>query len=100
MADYIERKAAIKAFEYGDPDVVEEYDSWDCGCEFGFSHTNIRTILQSVPAVDVAPVVHGCWKRTIDGHWECSNCGAHENSHTAIKGYYCWRCGTKMDLEN
>lgn len=51
--------------------------------------------------VDVAPVVHGRWieKTVPEGrrYFECSNCGAHENKHTAIKGYYCWRCGAKMD---
>ena len=51
--------------------------------------------------VDVAPVVHGRWieksapARKI--YFECSHCGAQENKHTAIKGYYCWRCGAKMD---
>lgn len=52
-------------------------------------------------AADVAPVVHGRWieksapARKI--YFECSHCGAQENKHTAIKGYYCWRCGAKMD---
>lgn len=50
---------------------------------------------------DVAPVAHGRWieKTVPEGcrYFECSNCGAHENKHTAIKGYYCWRCGAKMD---
>mgnify|MGYP004564175643 CR=1 FL=1 len=47
------------------------------------------------------PVVHGRWieksapARKI--YFECSHCGAQENKHTAIKGYYCWRCGAKMD---
>ena len=50
---------------------------------------------------DVATVRHGRWieksapARKI--YFECSQCGAHENKHTAIKGYYCWRCGAKMD---
>ena len=50
--------------------------------------------------VDVAPVVHGRWIEksapAIKTYFECSHCGAHENKHTAIKGYYCWRCGAKM----
>ena len=50
---------------------------------------------------DWVPVVHGRWieKTVPEGcrYFECSNCGAHENRHTAIKGYYCWRCGAKMD---
>ena len=51
--------------------------------------------------VDVAPVVHGRWIEksapAIKTYFECSHCGAQENKHTAIKGYYCWRCGAKMD---
>lgn len=53
------------------------------------------------PTVDAAPVVHARWieksapARKI--YFECSHCGAQENKHTAIKGYYCWRCGARMD---
>lgn len=57
--------------------------------------------LKKIPTADVAPVRHGRWieKTVPEGcrYFECSNCGAHENRHTAIKGYYCWRCGAKMD---
>lgn len=56
--------------------------------------------VEDAPAADVAPVVHGYWiekKSAVGRYFECSNCGAHENKHTAIKGYYCWRCGAKMD---
>lgn len=60
----------------------------------------IRTIPDGT-IIDVAPVVHGRWieksapARKI--YFECSHCGAQENKHTAIKWYYCWRCGAKMD---
>lgn len=60
----------------------------------------IRTIPDGT-IIDVDPVVHGRWieksapERKI--YFECSHCGAQENKHTAIKGYYCWRCGAKMD---
>ena len=56
-----------------------------------------------VRPADVAPVVHGYWiekKSAVGRYFECSNCGAQENKHTAIKGYYCWRCGAKMDKRN
>ena len=68
----------------------EKYDAWD----------EIIDALENVPTADVAPVVHGRWiekKTAVGRYFECSNCGAHENKHTAIKGYYCWRCGAKMD---
>lgn len=53
--------------------------------------------------VEYAPVVHGRWiekTATVGKYFECSHCGAHENKHTAIKGYYCWRCGAKMERVN
>lgn len=60
-----------------------------------------KRVIAEMPAADVAPVVHGRWieksSPAIKIYFECSHCGAHENKHTAIKGYYCWRCGTKMD---
>lgn len=58
-------------------------------------------LIEKAPTVDAVPVVHGRWieksapARKI--YFECSHCGAQENKHTAIKGYYCWRCGAKMD---
>lgn len=99
MADYIERTAAIEAFEDGDPDIVEEYDGWDCGCEFGFSRTNIRTILQSVPTADVAPVIHGHWIRR-GSSWYCSYCDKGYRitcgSVAANNHHFCPNCGAKM----
>lgn len=58
-------------------------------------------LLEKAPTVDAVPVVHGRWiEKTapaVHKYYECSNCGAHENKHTAIKGRYCWQCGAKMD---
>ena len=94
MDEYIEREAAIKAIEKADYTLIAN-DADDCKADY------LREIIESVPAADVAPVVHGRWieKTVPEGcrYFECSNCGAHENRHTAIKGYYCWRCGAKMD---
>lgn len=61
----------------------------------------VLRMIEDAPTADVAPVVHGRWieksapARKI--YFECSHCGAQENKHTAINGYYCWRCGAKMD---
>lgn len=84
MVEYIDREAANLAL-----------------AEKGFDWDKAKQALASVQAADVAPVVHGRWiEKTVPEecrYFECSNCGAHENRHTAIKGYYCWRCGAKMD---
>lgn len=44
---------------------------------------------------DVAPVVHGRWKRYGRNLGECSNCGEIVN----IRYNYCPNCGARMDLE-
>ena len=88
MTEYIERDALI--------DAMQAYQ-YDAGKD-GFA---IMALIGIQPAADVAPVVHGRWieksapARKI--YFECSHCGAQENKHTAIKGYYCWRCGARMD---
>ena len=85
MAEYIDR---------------EEYCEKHCRCSNEHCDKESCPIWKA-PAADVAPVVHARWieksapARKI--YFECSHCGAQENKHTAIKGYYCWRCGAKMD---
>lgn len=91
MAEYIEREALIE-----DLDKAAKH-----GGMGAIIAQTLQRYVQRVPAADVAPVVHGRWieksapARKI--YFECSHCGAQENKHTAIKGYYCWRCGAKMD---
>lgn len=95
MPEYIERRALMVALceeIVGDGDYYSGKDAMQ---------DQIRDMVSQFPQADVAPVAHGRWieKTAPEGcrYFECSNCGAHENRHTAIKGYYCWRCGAKMD---
>lgn len=57
MAEYIEREALREAFDNADADIVEEYG--DGYCDWGFGRKNVLEVINSVPAADVAPVVHG-----------------------------------------
>lgn len=57
MAEYIEREKLEKAFDDADPDVCESYP--DGYSDWGFGRKNIRDVIRSVPAADVAPVVQG-----------------------------------------
>lgn len=87
MAEYIERESAIEAIMSDPPDA--HYPSWYID--------RIKTL----SAADVVEVRHGRWiEKTAHvrhSYFECSNCGAHENKHTAIKGRFCWSCGAIMD---
>ena len=92
MADYIDRDAVISEIERREALMVGDKR---------ISVDAMKSFIKNRPAVDVAPIVHGRWIEksapAIKIYFECSHCGAHENKHTAIKGYYCWRCGAKMD---
>ena len=93
MAEYIERSAGVS--------ILRAKANMAVLMDAAPYFEKAAQMLEKLPAADVAPVVHGQWieksapARKI--YFECSNCGAKENKHTAIKGYYCWRCGAKMD---
>lgn len=92
MAEYIERERLKQAIA---EDALIALSDWDSSLM-----DLIMLEIEEIPAVDVAPVVHGRWIEKmvpVGIYFECSKCGAHENKHTAIKGKYCWRCGAKMD---
>lgn len=64
--------------------------------------------IKSIPAADVAPVVHGRWIwHEQDFEYECSACKCRFNyfntygifDHSFENGDYCPNCGAKMDLE-
>lgn len=78
MNDYISRKAALKAFENADADVMEDYG--DGTSDWGFGRENIREILNSVPTADAVPVVRcrECIHHYIDeyGFPACAESGA------------------------
>ena len=81
MAEYIEREAVIDLItrRYENPEICTQE-------------------INSIPAADVAPVVHGQW---VDG--KCSNCGVDiptDDAHDAIfetECRFCYYWGAKMD---
>lgn len=93
MAEYITKEAAIEAFEWGDADVIEDYGD---GCDFGFSRGAIKSGINSIPAADVAPVVHAQWIEDGSGIIICPEC---KRGYNLIAKYthYCPNCGAKMD---
>ena len=98
MAEYVEREAIMEF-----PIRKDHCDKEHANEHFIFGVESVLEYVENLPSADVAPVVHGRWlekKSAVGRYFECSNCGAHENKHTAIKGYYCWRCGAKMDIQD
>lgn len=102
MDGYISRQAAIEALD-------KEYrygaDIDRCGLATALDE------IESIPAADVVPVVHGKWedkevihKRCIE-EWQSARCSACGKYHTTPYMYYfddfkfCPNCGAKMDGE-
>lgn len=89
MAEYITKEAAIEVFEWGDADVIEDYGD---GCDFGFSRGAIKSAINTIPAAEVAPVVHGRWIKGPSNPY-CSECFVECRDETP----FCPNCGAKMD---
>lgn len=104
MTEYVERKKLEETFDNADPDVCES--NFNGYSEWGFGRENVRNVIKSVPAADVAPVVHGHW---IHSRYEdcseqfelvkCSQCSheAYAIAFYVLNGNYCPNCGAKMD---
>ena len=75
-----------------------KYELWPLGplCE-PLMVVRKKTV-DSIPAADVAPVVHGRWERTPDGAAKCTACKRKMNP--SQYGYaFCGLCGAIMDGE-
>lgn len=94
MDEYITKEAAINAVENAPIELFQS--EWE----------EIEEAINTAPAADVMPVVHGKWIRP---HWrnsnyccDCSECGGeamHREYQWNKKGIYpiCPNCGAKMD---
>ena len=83
MAEYIKRSAAIEAAKH----------AWEKGLE-------PSQYIETLPAADAAPVVHGRWAHLGGDEWCCSVCGfvlTTEGSWDKPTKKYCEDCGAKMD---
>ena len=107
MSDLILRAAAIEAFD--DERVDRNYGD--------VSPESVIEVIESSPAVDAAPVVHGRWVKVPgyatpggDPVWRCSECGKGVHVYGIEHGTYgaevadgqwvsCPNCGARMDGE-
>lgn len=78
MDEYIKRKTVIDLItrRYENPEICTQE-------------------INSIPAADVAPVVHGRWVFGGDGCVICSECNEEESNNNHRN--YCPACGAKMD---
>ena len=77
MGDYIERQAVLNAYDA----VQRKNGPW-----------RFETLIKSVPAADVRPVVRGRWEKDTPMGYKCSVCGCLMPG----KPNFCPNCGADM----
>ncbi len=91
MGDYIERKAVLNAYDA----VQRKNGPW-----------RFETLIESVPAADVRPVVRGRWIKQdddpLDGNFYCSACNSRIDIATGLETpidrglFFCPNCGADV----
>ena len=93
MAEYIDKNATVGILEAMSRNA-------DCECIKKRLEKAAKRV-NTMPAADVAPVVHGRWaeEKTEGGFhiWRCSRCGRGMNDNPEGIDLYCYHCGAKMD---
>ena len=90
--DLISRAAVLDAIDHERDLLIEQK-------RFGAEHVVVhhaRRLIEELPTVDAAPVVHGRWTDKGSLSCRCSRCGCKSNNEYK----YCPHCGTKMDGGN
>lgn len=105
MAEYIKLEDVIREIEQINP--VDYGAMWDYEAHHwaGECLRDCKEAIDSIPAADVAPVVHGRWiphDRVFgDDFLVCSKCQfVSEDRSTRRYYHYCPNCGAKMDGGN
>jgi len=93
MAEYIDKNATVGILEAMSRNA-------DCECIKKRLEKAAKRV-NTMPAADVAPVVHGRWmyEKTEGGFhiWRCSRCGRGMNDNPEGIDLYFYHCGAKMD---
>lgn len=97
MTECIEREAYTEYLASRQGAFVDDYGKgWSAGVGAA------KSIAEKFPAADVAPVVHGRWRKYSSDEWICTHCGYDKYCDTLDGGVlppFCEECGARMDGE-
>lgn len=99
MAEYIKREAAIAYIREQSEECQKAFE--ELGGESGIyadAYNDLAEDFYTIPAADVAPVVHAQWIEDGSGIIICPECKRGYNL-IAKYNHYCPNCGAKMDGE-
>lgn len=108
MAEYIEREALLRKAIEEKRFVFQMEDLLHNEVIFQTVYKDLADFILSAPAADVAPVVHGEWKKEVCSNgwneWDnliCKNCGTKfERVAWPSKWHFCPFCGADMRERN
>lgn len=104
MDEYIKREAAIAYIREQSEECQKAFE--ELGGESGIyadAYNDLAEDFYSIPAADVAPVVHGEWLLRHEGYghyWECSVCHTNPCIYVTEHTKFCPNCGAIMDGGN
>lgn len=103
MADYISREAAEQVFTNARRALFRNVESYS-QIEFDIRDNvllNAQQIIHTLPAADIAPVVHGEWeivKLPPDPGYKAKECSVCKCNFWDLEEWdYCPNCGSRMD---
>ena len=92
MAEYIEREALLKHFQFRIPVRTEISKAYKECVDLG------RKLIKEIPTADVVEVRHGEWVESVNkfglGQSNCSICGGYMDGYVHYP--YCPYCGAKL----
>ena len=87
------------------PALNDYYEPIDQEQPMSFTIEQIEEVINQLPTVDAAPVVHGRWEWDADGYLRCSECNQkapvilqYQDEPETVATNYCPKCAAKMDL--
>lgn len=106
MDEFISREAAIAYIREQSEECQKAFE--ELGGESGIyadAYNDLAEDFYSIPAADVAPVVHARWVKDEEGEWSCTNCLetvaiCDSGRERTYRKPYCPNCGAKMDGES
>ena len=100
MTDYISKEAALdRIIGYDFQHCPDNMEDWATELKHAVI-CDLKDAVETLPAADVAPVVHAEWIKNDNETWSCGRCHSWIPDEQYDYARYCLHCGAKMNKED